>query len=108
MRSKVLLRFLTFVVIAIVIIHWYAAGLMSNIQQVVGSEDSEHSEVLYKALVLDNYANLTYLVLSLSFVSTLLFIRFFKSIKVYYRWLLGVLFGVVFLMLELMFYKNYF
>ncbi len=100
--------FLGFLLICFISIHSYAYWLKNNLEAKAIAQNTDYSEVLYKALVLDSYDILTYIIIALGALVAIAFIRLIRIRKKLYNWILACLTGISYIVFSLIFYKHFF
>jgi hypothetical protein len=88
-------------------IHLYAYFIKSRAMEATKDEVIEHQEVVYKALILENYSSFTYFVLIVAAALVALFVWKLSIQKIWLNVLLGAVIFFVFVLGTLRFYKWY-
>ena len=95
--------------IAIIIsIHLLAISIKNKISIILEALNKDESDVVYDALVLENYGLLSNIIFLSSVVICILTFIFCLKNKVRRKHLISILVSLVFLILELIFYNSFF
>ena len=101
MIQKYIFRALSTLLLSAIIIHCYAFFIQRNALSTSGVNYSEHSDLIYKSLILKNYGRLTYLILGLACLNFFVFFRYSEVNRKIYRLLIAFTISLSFIIIEL-------
>ncbi len=108
MMNKKLYFFIGILLTCFILTYGYASWLKNNLKEKATAQSSDHSEVLYGALVLDSYHILTYIIIISGALLSIAFIYLIRIRKKMYNWTLACLAGIAYIAFSLIFYKYFF
>ncbi len=110
MNKKTILISLYFLTIFIIVtlIHYFGMTIKNDINGMVEQSGSSYKEVLYSALVLENYGKLTNAISVAAVFIFFITIIWFNLLQLKSKWLFSTIISVTFFVSEFLFFKNYF